>query len=653
MASTAGRASSTKPVRIHEILSPLPDNANGERPLTLYRLVAREEMSRPFEYVAELLSERDDIEPKDLLGKQMTILVRLEDGRVRYFHGLVSHFTYRGAEGGYSSYVAVLRPWLWFLSRNANCRIFQDKTVPQVFEQVARETHGFTDFRLALTATYKSREYCVQYRESDFAFISRLLEEEGIFYFFEHQEDKHTLVLGDSYTAYSSIKGGSSRGANIPYRAPGESGVELEHISEWHVLHELQSATVVLDDFDFTKPRVDLLKQSTIEREHAQAGFEVYDYPGLYFEAGDGDALSKVRVEELQSKFKRLAGMSDHREMTPGSRFNLTEYPYKGATGHPRAAENAEYVLLKTEIEVESAEIEQMRGEAENRFEVKFVALPSREPYRPARSTPKPVVHGPQTAIVAGKKGEEIWTDKYGRIKVQFHWDRLGKSDENSSCWVRVSQPWAGKGWGGIQIPRIGQEVVVSFLEGDPDRPMITGRVYNEDMMPPYPLPANQARSGLMSRSTKGGSADTFNELRFDDTKDKEQVYLHAERDFERVVENNDVLKVGSSKADEGSQKIEVWKDRSAEIKTGNESVKVAQGDHSLNVDAGASTIEAAQKITLKVGGSTIVIEPAKISLTSPEILIQGNAKIAATAPMTDINGSATLILGGGVIKIN
>lgn len=639
--------------RVHEVQSPLPPDAHGQSPLLLLQLTAREEMSRPFEYVVELLSEQGDVDPTKLLGKPLTVLVHLTDGRTRYFCGLVSQFSFHGVAGNYTSYRAVMRPWLWFLTRTANCRIFQDVTVPDVFEKVVKDTHGFSDYRLSLTASYKVREYCVQYRESDFDFLSRLLEEEGIFYYFEQDQQKHTMVLGDSYSAFSAVKGSAAQGAKIPYRAPGESAVELEHISEWHVLHEVQTATVALDDFDFTKPRVDLLGQSTVKRGHAQAEYEVYDYPGRYWKTSDGESLSKVRIEELQSNYKRLAGVSDHRDMAPGKLFNLDEYPYKGATNHPRASENAEYVLLKTEIEVESAEIEQMRAGADNRFHVKFVALPSRDPFHPSRVTPKPVVHGPQTAIVAGKPQEEIWTDKYGRVKLQFHWDREGKSDENSSCWVRVSQAWAGKNWGSMHIPRIGQEVVVSFLEGDPDRPLITGRVYNEDQMPPYPLPDSQTQSGMISRSTKNGTPETSNELRFEDKLGEEQVYLHAQKDFKRVVKNNDDLKIGSSDAPDGSQKLEVWKNRDTEIKTGNDSTKVSQGDHSLKVTAGASNIEAAQKITLKVGGSTITIEPAKISFSSPEISIQGNAKIAATAPMTDVSGSATLMLSGGLIKIN
>lgn len=622
--------------RIHEVKSPLPPEASGDSPLLLIRLHAKEELSQPFEYVADLLSEHDDIDPNKLLGQPMTIMVRTADDRVRYFQGLVSNFSYRGPEAAYAHYQAVIRPWFWFLARNRDCRIFQDMTVRDVFEKVAKDTHQFSDFKWNTTATYKKRDYCVQYRESDFNFLSRLLEEEGIYYYFEHEESKHTMILGDSYTAFTSIKGTEKNGPKVPFRPQGEAGLELEHVSEWQVLHELQSGTTVIDDFDFEKPKVELQSKSQISREHAQSKFEVYDYPGLYWVNGDGDQLSKVRIEELQSNFKRLAGTSDHRELNAGKLFKLAE--------HPRKGEDAEYALIKTEIDVESGEIAQTREGAENKFTVKFVAIPSRDPFRPARTTKKPFVHGPQTAIVVGKSGEEIWTDKYGRVKLQFHWDREGKSDENSSCWIRVSQAWAGKNWGSMHIPRIGQEVVVTFLEGDPDRPLVIGRVYNADLMPPYGLPDNQTQSGILSRSSKGGTGENANELRFEDKKGEEKVTFHAEKDFDREVENNDSLKVGSAKAEDGSQTIEIWKNRSAEIKTGDDVTKVT---------AGSSTIEAAQKITLKVGASTIVIEPAKISLTSPEITVTGNAKISASAPMTEVSGAGALTLSGGMVKIN
>lgn len=629
--------------RVHKIKCPLPNDANGECPLIFRQMVAKEELSRPFEYEVELLSAKDDINPSDLLGKSMTVTVEMpESNQTRHFNGLVARFTYHGRAEGNSEYHATLRPWIWLLTQNYDCRIFQKLNAKQIFEKVCKDTHGFSDYSLSsLTAAYREREYCVQYRESDFAFVSRLLEEEGIFYYFTHEEDKHTLVLADANSAFPNISGNK----DVMYRGPGEAQAGVEHISVWNVGHQIQTGACVLDDYDFTKPRVDLTGSSSISRQHAHASYEMYDYPGLHWEAADGETLARIRIEELQSQHKRFSGFADHRGMTPGRAFNLKEYP--------RASENAEYVVVAAETKVESAEVEQLRADAENVFEVSFKAISRADAFRPARVTPKPFVRGPQTAVVVGKDGEEIWTDRYARVKLQFHWDREGESNENSSCWVRVSQLWAGKNWGGIQIPRIGQEVIVDFLEGDPDRPLVTGRVYNDGQMPPYALPDNQTQSGIMSRSTKNGAPENFNELRFEDKAGEEQIYFHAEKDFERIVENDDVLKVGFEKKSPGSQTVEIYKDRSATIKTGNDGTTVEQGNHAINVKAGQSLIEAAQKITLKVGASTITIEPAKITLSAPEIAISGNAKIGLSAPMSQVDGSATLMLTGGIVKIN
>ncbi len=659
---------STESDRVHEIRSPLPPDSDGQSPLLLRSMKVDEEISHPFRYQLDVLSKNGDIDPNDLLGESITVIVRTNQ-RVRYFNGLVSRFANLGQAGGYTLYHIELRPWFWFLQRTANCRIFQELSVTDIFSKVAKDTHGFSDFQLALSESYTSREYCVQYRETDLNFLSRLLEEEGIFYFFQHQEDKHVLVLGDSRSAFEAAETGLS-GDQIPYRAPGEAQQEQEHVSQWQVNHELQSAKAVLDDFDFRKPKVDLEGQSQISRSHGLAEFEVYDYPGCYEEVADGERYAKIRIQELQGHHKLVTAEGDHRALCAGQTFNLIEYP--------RDSENAEYVVLATEIEIRSAEVEQFRADAVNRFDVRFTAYPCAiDPfyYRPPRRVAKPVVKGPQTAIVVGKSSEEIWTDKYGRVKVQFHWDREGQSDENSSCWIRVAQVWAGKNWGGIQIPRIGQEVVVDFLEGDPDRPLITGRVYNDDVMPPYALPDHQTQSGMISRSTKQGTRDTFNELRFEDLKDEEEIYFHAEKNFVRIVENNDALKVGFDKQDpgdqtievfnnqvvkignssagDGSQSIEVWKNRTADVKTGNDATTVSQGNHSVKVTAGHSTIEAAQKITLKVGGSTITIEPASIKISAPQITIEGQATTDVKGTMTTLEGSGMAMIKGGLVKIN
>ncbi|MEN1678607.1 MAG: type VI secretion system tip protein TssI/VgrG [Planctomycetota bacterium] len=636
--------------RVHQVKCSLPNNAAGESPLVMRQLSGKEALNKPFEYKVDLLSEVDDIDPDKLLGEKLTVSVRLSEREPRYFNGYVTNFAYCGKAEGNSQYKAELRPWFWVLSRNSDCRIFQEMTVPDIFQEVCKNTHGFSDFKLQLSGNYRTRDYCVQYRESDMEFLSRLLEEEGISFYFEHTEDKHTMVLCDANSQFPEVDGD----ADLPYRTPGEARLDTEHVSEWRAEREVQTGAYVLDDYDFTKPRVDLEGRSAVSRQHSQAEYEQYDYPGLHWEAADGEALAKIRIQEQQSRHKRYYGKCDHRGFSAGRTFNLVEFP--------RDTENDEYIVVAAKFEVESAEIEQMRDAAENRFDVEFEATPKSEPYRPPRLTAKPFVRGPQTAVVTGPSGEEIWTDQYARVKVQFHWDREGQMDENSSCWIRVSQQWAGKTWGAIQIPRIGQEVVVDFLEGDPDRPLITGRVYNDIEMPPYALPDNQTQSGVKSRSTKGGSADNFNELRFEDKLGEEHVYFHAEKDFERVVENNDVLKVGFDKQDPGDQSIEVHGNRTTEIATGNDSTTVAQGNqattvsqgnHTLDVSAGQSTITACQKITLSVGGSSVTIEPAKITLSAPEVVISGSAKVAVSGAMADVSGSATLNLTGGIVKIN
>ena len=645
--------------RVHTIKSPLPPGRDDEPALILHSMTIEEHMSAPFTYTIDAVSSQFEIDPNKLLGQSVTVTNKIHE-RERHFNGLVSKFVSLGRLGNYAHYRITLRPWFWFLSKTVDCRIFQRLTVNKIFDKVAKETHGFADFRDSTTASYPEREYCVQYRESAFAFLSRMLEEEGIAYYFEQDKDEHVMVLVDSKSGYEVVDSGPDLGDEIPFRQEGEAQVDQEHISLWHVEHNVQTGSYVLDDFDFMKPSVDLEAVSQVSRKHDQSEFEVFDYPGRYTRAesdgkrsDDGDRFAKIRIEELQSAHKMIKGKSDHRGLTVGHTFNLTEYPLE--------EENDEYVVLGMDVKVQTDEVEVVRKGSKSEYEVEFIAYPSKDPYRPPTRTPKPVVKGPQTAIVVGKSGQEIDTDKYGRVKVQFHWDREGESDENSSCWVRVSQTWAGKTWGGIQIPRIGQEVVVDFLEGDPDKPLITGRVYNDEQMPPYELPDNKTQSGVKSRSTMDGTTETFNELRFEDKADEEEIYFHAEKNFTRVVENDDVLKIGFEKADPGDQTTEINNDqsitigqnRSAEIQGGDDSIVVNSGNHSIKVSAGESTIEAAQKITLKVGGSTVTIEPASITIKAPQIKIEGSATADLKSAMTTVEGSGMATVKGGLVKIN
>ena len=525
----------TQQDRPFKVSSPLPFDT-----LLFYRMTGEEELARAFRYELELLSEDDAISMDDLLGNPMQVSVQCpSQGQERYFHGLVSRFGLVGYVNRLALYRAELRPWLWFLNRTADCRIFQDQNVPDIAAQIFRE-NGFSDFENLCSGSYVPRGYCVQYRESDFDFVSRLFEQEGIYYYFTHQAGKHTLVMADSVTGHQRC---AIEGA-IPYlnRRSAGGAPEQEYVDDWQVERVVRPGTYVHTDFDFTKPRADLTGSGAVSRPHGLADFEVFDYPALTDEHDQSDTYARTRIEELQVSYEEAMGTTNCRAFTAGCLFQLD--------GFPRSDQNREHLLKAITYRLDSDDYQTTDNAPPRGFEARFRALSSQEPFRPARITPKPVVKGPQTAIVVGQQGEEIWTDQYGRVKVQFHWDRYGKRDENSSCWVRVSQAWAGKTWGGIQIPRIGQEVIVDFLEGDPDRPIITGRVYNNDQMPPYGLPANMTQSGVKSRSTKGGSGDNFNEIRFEDKKGAEQVYIHAEKNQDNVVENDETTQVGHDRTE-------------------------------------------------------------------------------------------------------
>ncbi|MFO1126863.1 MAG: type VI secretion system tip protein TssI/VgrG [Rhodospirillales bacterium] len=516
---TAGQAA-----RRAAVSSPLGDDL-----LLLRRLSAVDRMSRSFAFRLELVSENGEIRPEQVLGQRMGVRYELPAGGIRYFDGLTSQFCYLGGEGRYARYQARVDSWLWFLTRSTDCRIFQNKTVPQIVKQIFAE-YPIAEYEDRLTAAYPARTYCVQYRETDYDFVNRLLEQEGIYYFFTHTKNKHTLILADKDSAPERIPDYE----RVPFYPPEEDGGirERDHVSAWLVRQEVRSGASVLRDFDFEKPRANLECRRQDARPHAQADHELYDYPGIYLESDDGETYSRLRLEETQADQEIVEGTGDVAGLIPGCAFTLTK--------HPRDDQNREYRVLTAAFELTSDEYESRDGGGDGAgfsHRCGFTAMDMRRPYRPPRITAKPTVQGPQTAIVTGPAGEEIWTDKYGRVRVQFHWDRLGKRDENSSCWVRVSHPWAGKGWGAVAIPRIGQEVIVDFLEGDPDRPIITGRVYNAEAMPPYGLPAGAVQSGVKSNSTKGGGG--YNEYVLDDTKGNELIREHGQFDKDSTIEHD------------------------------------------------------------------------------------------------------------------
>jgi type VI secretion system secreted protein VgrG len=623
-----------------EISTPL-----GPDELLFLRMHAREEVSRLFEYEIDLLSRKPDIDPDKILAKSVTVKLELPEGKTRHFNGYVTCFAQVGMHGRFHLYRAVVRPWLWFLDRGANCRIFQELTVPEILKKVFDEC-TIQNVKLdGLTASYAKRDYCVQYRESDFNFVSRLMEDEGIYYFFEHAEGKHKLVLADSYGAHSPFGGYEKISFSTLERT---TRVEKEYIHQWSFEREVQPGKFVLDDYDFEKPKTDLMVKTSQQRGHELAEFEVYDYPGGYFKTGDGDHYVRARMEEAHHQFELAEGKSNARGLAVGCLFDLT--------GHPRSDQNREYLVLSGDYELEYTQYESMENPG-SRYACSFTALNSRQAFRPRRSTRKPIVQGPQTAVVVGPSGDEIYTDKYGRVKLQFHWDRLGKSDENSSCWTRVSHPWAGKNWGMVAIPRIGQEVVVDFLEGDPDRPLITGRVYNADQMPPWDLPANKTQTGILSRSSKGGSGSNANAIRFEDKKGEEQVWIHAEKNQDIEVENDETHWVGHdrSKTIDHDETTQVKHDRTETVGN-NETITIGvdrteQVGSNETITIGANrteTVAANQSVTIGATDTLTVATQRTHTVGANETITVGAAQevtVGAARALT-VGANQTISVG-------
>jgi type VI secretion system secreted protein VgrG len=497
-----------------------------------------------------MVSRRADIDIERILGRHVSVSLNIPKARPRIFGGYVVGFRQTGMRGRSYLYEAIVRPWLWMLTRRSNCRIFQNKTVEDIVKAVfADPVYKGLEFGeikwKANTRTHPPREYCVQYRESDFNFVSRLLEDEGIYYWFQDKDGRESLILTDTLASHEAVAGCDT----LPYGAVMSAAPDMEYVSEWRVHHGIETRNWLLTDYDFKSPSRPLQKQAVKQTAgfDAFASLEHFDYPGGYADAAYGDSRAKTRADEwrIEDSVAGDAQINWHQTDARTNAKNVRVGTLLKLARHPRADQNTQYLVMRTRYEIDLADDESFDGAQSNRCECWFSAIDAKQAFAPARVTRKPFVQGPQTAVVVGPGGDEIHTDQYGRVKVQFFWDREGKRDENSSCWMRVSQPWAGKGWGAIAIPRMGQEVIVDFLEGDPDRPIITGRVYNAEQVPPYELPANMTQTGIKSRSSKGGSAANANEFRFEDKKGAEQVLLHAERNQDIEVEKDETHWVG------------------------------------------------------------------------------------------------------------
>lgn len=509
-----------------------------------------------------LLSPKPSLMPQDLLGKPVGVTTLSADGK-RHFHGHVTRFAMGTPRGRYYAYQAEVRCWPWFLTRTRDCRIFQDMTVPDIVKKVLDDHPALAHMRLNLFRTYRPWTYCVQYRESDFQFIARLLEHEGIYWYIEHHHDRHDMVLVDSLSAHDPVQGeGTQRYIEDPQTAPPDQ----TYVSNWTFSQEVRTGKVALTSYDFERPATSLLVEAKHARPHDQADLENFDFQGDYLQSADGQQLAGDQLDEEQWQHHCLQGETNAMNLEVGRTFKLDR--------HPREDQNGQYLITQIQIEAKVGLFD--AGESGSAFHCTFQAIPSAQQFRPPRVTPKPFVQGPQTAVVVGPSGEEIFTDKYGRVKVQFHWDRRGKKDEKSSCWVRVSHPWAGQNFGAIHIPRIGQEVVVDFLEGDPDQPLITGRVYNAQQMPPWDLPANATQSGILTRSSKGGAYANANAIRFEDKKGSEQLWIHAEKNQDIEVENDETHWVGHDrhKTIDHDEVVHVKHDRTETVDS-NESISI------------------------------------------------------------------------------
>ena len=607
--------------RLAKITSPL-----GPDVLLLNEMGGDEELGRLFSYELQLNSLDANIDLNQLLGKPMSVSLQLADGGERYFHGLVARCSQNIDQGQFASYQVTLRPWLWLLSRTSDCRIFQNLSIPQIIKQVFRDL-GFSDFEDALSRPYREWEYCVQYRETSFDFVSRLMEQEGIYHFFRHEQNRHVLVLADAYGAHATVPGYTS----VPYYPKDEQQRERDHMHNWHLVQQVQPGSLELNDYDFQRPSASIDVRSAMPRPHTAGDYPLYDYPGTYVKSEDGEHYARTRIEALQTLHEQVEFSGNARGLGSGHLFSLT--------GFSRRDQNREYLILGARYYITQERLESGGGAASAQFDSSLTCIDAQQSFRPLANTHRPIVKGPQTALVVGPKGEEIWTDQYGRVKVHFYWDRHDQSNENSSCWIRVSQSWAGKNWGSMQIPRIGQEVIVSFLEGDPDRPIITGRVYNAEQTVPYDLPENATQSGMKSRSSKGGSPANFNEIRMEDKKGLEQLYIHAERNQDIVVEVDESHSVGH--------------DRNKSIGH-NETVTI--GNNRLRIVKQEDVLSVGQKKTDSISQSYVIEVGENLRLVCGESILELNAsgQINLTGVQISFYASGDAEFNtGGVLHLN
>ncbi|MDR5741430.1 MULTISPECIES: type VI secretion system tip protein TssI/VgrG [unclassified Caballeronia] len=564
----------------------LPTGPDGTPSLLLSALRGGETLSSIYKYTLDCRTPLESAMPeraaanldlKSMIGKELTITIELEGmgsflpglvgmggatnigAGTREISGIVTQAHYAGQADRQSHYQLVLKPWISLAEKRSDFKIYQGKTVVEIVEAVLG--NYMYSYETRLSETYPVLDYQVQYGETDFRFIQRLMAEHGIYWFFEHSKGFHRMILVDQLGAHKPVE--SAAYQTLWYFPPGHR-VDREHIDAFNLDGSLQSGRWTTNDFDFKKPSAALIVQNELPQDTAHNDLERYEWPGDFTDPSQGEQFARLRMEEERAQGERAHGSGNVRDIVCGTTFRLEGFPHEAA--------NREYLVIASAIA--ASEASEASGSGEYRFASSFVVQPATSVFRPPRGDyPKPRTSGPQTAIVTGPAGQEIWTDQYGRVKLSFHWDRSGVKDQSSSCWVRVSYPWAGGGYGGVNIPRVGSEVIVDFENGDPDRPIVVGRLYNAETMPPWDLPGNATQSGMLSRSMKG-SAETANGLRFEDKQGAEEVWLQAQKDMNTTVKNNESHSVTANRTKSvgGSETTTVGGTRTETV-TGDETI--------------------------------------------------------------------------------
>jgi type VI secretion system secreted protein VgrG len=623
-----------------------------------------EQLGQLFSYHLKVFSGDSEVELRPLLGSSMTVTFATDD-YTRHFNGIVAEISQTGFESfsgkRQAEYALTLVPKPWLLLHKVDCRIYLKKSVPDIVKEVLAEI-GYSDVKLSLSGSYEEREYCVQYRESCFNFISRLMEQEGIYYFFQHREGVHTMVLADALGAHAATDGH----AELPYQPQsGASKASTEAaITEFATARSVQTIKYSLTDYDPMSPKKSLLALDSISNadgNHPVPKLDSFDYPGDHLSTDAGKHYAQVRLEASNVAQSLCTGATNVCGVLTGALFKLTKFP--------RSELNQEYLVVGSTVHIENAaEVSGQQGG--DQFFCHFSVIQSRQPFRSMQTAVRPTIAGLQTAVVSGSDtAEDISVDKYGRIQVTFHWNKPDKENFHISCPVRVASSWAGKNWGAVNIPRVGQEVVVSFLEGDPDRPLVIGSVYNADNMPPYALPDNKTQSGIKSRSHQGGGADDFNELRFEDKKGSEDFFMHAQKDMHVEVENDRVVAV------DNDEKMTIKNDQTEDVK-GKRTTTVGKDDKLDVTGNGTTTIgqkfklSAGTEIELVTGAASIVmkssgdidIKGVSVNIKGVNVKIDGDATVAAkggasaelsSSGSTTVKGSMLSLKGDGMAQLS